>query len=370
MTGRRYYEIDLLRFLAAFSVLLFHYTFRGAVDAAWMDVSFPSLAGAAKYGCLGVDLFFIISGFVILMTATGKSVRHFAISRIVRLYPAFWCCCTLTFVASVLFGQRRFAVHAGQYLANLTMLNEPLGVEAIDGVYWSLMVEMKFYALMALLMVLRQLPHIRYYLGAWLAAALWLFVRRQTGLSGILMPQYAACFVAGATYYLIAQEGNSGYKTVLLVVSYVLAVANAVRTTAQSGELYHTRFDAWIVASLMTGFFILFYLIVTGRTQYLRSAKFVFLGSLTYPLYLLHQNIGYMLFNALGARVEKHLLLVGTTALMMAAAWWIHRTIEMTYGPRLRTKLDEVCLHAGGLLSRWPPSRCWQRWRPSAQEGK
>ena len=65
----RFYEIDLLRFVAAFAVVLFHYTFRGAAGEAFTSVAYPELAGITKYGCLGVDLFFIISGFVILMTS-------------------------------------------------------------------------------------------------------------------------------------------------------------------------------------------------------------------------------------------------------------------------------------------------------------
>jgi peptidoglycan/LPS O-acetylase OafA/YrhL len=69
----RFYELDLLRFFAALAVVLFHHGFRGYAADHMTDMPYLSLAPAAKYGYLGVDLFFLISGFVILMTASGGS---------------------------------------------------------------------------------------------------------------------------------------------------------------------------------------------------------------------------------------------------------------------------------------------------------
>ena len=89
MLKERYYEIDLLRFLAAVGVMLFHYTFRGYAADDLSPLEFPLLAEVFKYGSLGVDLFFIISGFVILLTAYNRDAVSFTISRIIRIYPAY-----------------------------------------------------------------------------------------------------------------------------------------------------------------------------------------------------------------------------------------------------------------------------------------
>jgi peptidoglycan/LPS O-acetylase OafA/YrhL len=59
MKKERFYEIDLLRFLAALSVMLYHYTFRGFAADDMSPLEFPYLAHVFKYGSLGVDLFFI-----------------------------------------------------------------------------------------------------------------------------------------------------------------------------------------------------------------------------------------------------------------------------------------------------------------------
>ena len=99
---------------------------------------------------------------------------------------------------------------------------------------------------------------------------------------------------------------------------------------------------------MLGGFFLLMYFIAVGKTARFGLKKFAALGALTYPLYLLHQNLGYLLFQKLGTHVEKHVLLVGLTGLMIAAACWVHRSIECRYGPRLRAFLDG--------LGRWKAS--------------
>ena len=71
VNAKRFYELDLLRFVAAFSVVLYHYSFRGYAADGLSALPYLALAPVTKYGFMGVDLFFLISGFVIMMTASG-----------------------------------------------------------------------------------------------------------------------------------------------------------------------------------------------------------------------------------------------------------------------------------------------------------
>src|SRR5947207_3694423 len=129
--------------MAACAVMLFHYTFRGPQDHAWA-VSFHFLGQIFKYGYLGVDVFFILSGFVILLTAYEKDAFDFTIARIVRLYPAYWLCLILTTIAIILAGTQQQAVTPRQFLANLTMAHGFFGVRDVSGVSWALAVEVKY----------------------------------------------------------------------------------------------------------------------------------------------------------------------------------------------------------------------------------
>lgn len=92
----RFNELDLLRGFACLLVVFFHYGNRGP-RAGWMPGGVVDWVDAwARYGYLGVHLFFIISGFVILMSAQGIQARQFVAARVARLVPAFWTSVLLT----------------------------------------------------------------------------------------------------------------------------------------------------------------------------------------------------------------------------------------------------------------------------------
>jgi peptidoglycan/LPS O-acetylase OafA/YrhL len=81
--------LDLLRLFAVLAVVLYHYGFRGAAADGFTTASLTDLTPIAKYGYLGVQLFFVISGFVIAYSAEGRTASGFAIARIARIYPGF-----------------------------------------------------------------------------------------------------------------------------------------------------------------------------------------------------------------------------------------------------------------------------------------
>src|SRR5262245_34438087 len=139
----RLIEIDSLRGLAALSVVLFHYTTRFAElygPTERMTVAFP-------YGFYGVNLFFIISGFVIFMTLERtRRPMDFVVSRFSRLYPAYWTCVAITFAVTHWLGLPYKTVDLLSALANFTMIQGFWGVPHVGGVYWTLEVELLLYA--------------------------------------------------------------------------------------------------------------------------------------------------------------------------------------------------------------------------------
>src|ERR1700743_3793687 len=132
MTANRYRELDALRGIAALMVVLFHIT-----------IGRPE----TKFGVTGVDLFFMISGFVIYMSLTKvKNSLEFVINRVSRLYPTYWTCVTFTYILICIYQ------HDGSpptkfinYLGNMTMFQYYLGIKDLDGPYWTMIIEMIFY---------------------------------------------------------------------------------------------------------------------------------------------------------------------------------------------------------------------------------
>lgn len=339
MGTRRVNELDLLRFIAAISVTLFHLAFRGFAADDLSAMPYPLLASVAKYGFLGVELFFMISGFVILMTASKGDLKHFVISRLTRLYPIFWVCCTLTFIVTLTLGGARFSASFGQYLVNLTMLSGFTDVPALDGAYWSLFVELKFYFLVALVVLFRQLERTQLLLAAWLGVSIFLNVFPNKLLSLVLTADFAPLFVGGAVCYLIYARGVSAMRLALLGVAWVAATHHALAAIPGFEQKYRTDLGEYVIAGTLSAMFAVFLLVALNRTGGLAKTNWVALGALTYPLYLIHQNIGYMIFNLGYPALNPHVLMWGTVALMLVCAHLLHR-VEQRYSGRFKRFLE------------------------------
>lgn len=342
MPHSRVNEIDLLRFIAALAVVFFHYSFRGyAADGASI-MPYPWLAPAAKYGYLGANLFFIISGFVILMTAEQGSLRSFAVSRIVRLYPAYWACCSITFVLILLAGAPHFHATPVQYLANMTMLNAFMGIDYIDGSYWTLFVELKFYALVGAVLALGQMRRVEALLAGWLLLAVLGEFWPNKYLRYFLITDYAACFIAGAACFRVWSRGLSAMRIGLLLLCWCLALYQSTQAVAAMVAHYRTEFSGAVAGGLITACFAVMLLVGLRATGALGRLRWLAAGALTYPLYLLHENIGFIVFNRAYPAVNVHLLLWGTLALMLAAAWLVHVQVERRLSKPLRRALDRL----------------------------
>jgi len=365
MQSKRVNEIDLLRFLAAVVVVLFHYAFRGTAADDRTTMAYPLLAPVAKYGYLGVELFFLISGFVILMTASRGSLRNFTISRIVRLFPAFWACCTISFVAILVLGGSRYSATLGQYLVNMTLLSGFVGVPSIDGVYWSLFIEMQFYALVAVLLVLGRIHQAQLFLTLWLAATVALEIVPINRLRFLLITDYAVYFIAGATAFLVWSRGVSVFRLALIGCCLLIAIHQAFEAIPGFERYYQTRMDRFVVAGIIVSFFVVLMAVALRLTGTWGQRRWLMLGALTYPLYLIHQYVGFMIFNVAYPAIDKHLLFWGTVLLMLAVAYAVHHLVERRYSPGLKTVCErlwdgsnaQLLRLRGYLPARFPLSR-------------
>ncbi|MCP9465120.1 MAG: acyltransferase [Nitrospira sp.] len=352
VASARIYEIDLLRFLAALAIVLFHYSYRGHAADDLTVMSYPALAPVFKYGYLGVELFFMISGFVILMTAANRSLGEFVIARIVRLYPAFWICCTITLLVTLAIGEPPHSASLPRYLANMTMLSGFVGIVSIDGAYWSLFVELQFYALVGLLVVSGRIHRAEQFLWLWLLASVALAIYPVRGLFSLLIAQYSAFFIAGAGCFLIWSNGLSLPRAALIACSWGLALFQSLQKLRSFERHYNTTFDIVVVESLITVFFTVMLLIALRRTAFASRKEWVVLGAISYPLYLLHQNVGYMVFNVAYSTVNTHVLFWGMIIVAILSASLVHTLVERRWSSPLRTVLYRVADRVQRLM--WP----------------
>lgn len=338
--AQRILEIDLLRFVAAVAVVIFHWAFRGHAADGLTRMNYPGLEPAARYGYLGVELFFVISGFVILMSARSGSLRDFAVSRVVRLYPAFWFCCTLTFLVMVWFDPRAVPEPSvSQYLVNLTMFSGFLGVPSIDGAYWSLFVEMRFYLMVALVLALGWMPHVERLLWIWLVIVVLQRVVRTGPLWLVFNAEHAQLFIAGAVLYLVHESGWTRSRVALLLGAVALVLRQGMLNIRDLTRHYGVEFSPVVVACVLIAIVGAMSLAATGRLAFIRTRWWLPLGAITYPLYLLHQNLGYIAFDRWIDAASRHALFWSAFLTALALAYSTHRWVEKPIAGWLRRRL-------------------------------
>ncbi|WP_298889191.1 acyltransferase [uncultured Serinicoccus sp.] len=332
--------LDGLRLLAALAVLAYHYT---AIDQEfWGHAAtqeFPQLSLLTRYGYLGVELFFVISGFVILMTAYGRSLPAFVASRISRLYPAYWAAVLLTVALQAFWdGGRR--VDPVEALVNLTMLQEAWGVTNVQGAFWTLWVELKFYLLIGVLLALGEVTRHRALAFALLWPVLAQLARATDTalLESLLITSWAPYFAGGMLLYLLHREGPDLLVVLGIGLNVVLAVHQATRY-ADTVAPRHSDAPASeaVVAVLVVLLFALVYACSTGPLARLDWAWLTAAGALTYPLYLVHGQFGFFVIDTLGGRIDSHVVLALASSLSLLLAWAVHRLVERPlHGPMRR----------------------------------
>ncbi|GAA0817901.1 acyltransferase [Colwellia asteriadis] len=338
----RFYEIDLLRFLSAFAVVIFHYTYTGYMEGFAKIADFEALRVLTRYAYMGINFFFIISGFVIFMSVADGSPKNFLISRFVRLFPAYWCALALTAIFTVLWGAEVFHITWPQLLANVTMVNELLGYKPIESAYWTLYIELKFYLLILIVLSLGMMKYFQHVIAITLLASFLMLFHpwaKNVDMFVAIFPHWSGYFAAGGVFYLLRRDGLNGYRSLLLLLSYAFVIKQSILFGNLMSSWFNITFNSTVIFAINTLFFALFCVTALCEKNPLRQRYFYYLGVLTYPLYLVHQHIGYMVFNLLGNQENIALVVTITVILMLLVAYLIHTQIEVKIGRRLKKTL-------------------------------
>ncbi len=336
--------LDLARFFAALSVVFYHYISRPEANA------YQWFSPVTEFGYLGVPLFFMISGFVISASASNRKAVEFAISRFVRLYPVYWMGVLFTVIVMLALDDFRFSLL--EVLANLTMLNDYIDIRDIDGVYWTLHAELKFYACVFILLLFRVFDRHRIWLTLWTVITVTYLLFNQPYYMGwFISPHYSSFFIAGVVYYLIMKEGVCRLYAVILAVSLVIS---SIRAFQQVPEFISTAdMQTRIIAVILIWIFYAFFMAVsTGRLKAGDKKLYLILGGLTYPLYLIHSVAGKALIDRFRNLLTEHVAILLVIIFMLWVSYIIHVKFEKRVAPWLKTFLNANWLKLTLYLSR------------------
>lgn len=332
----RFVELDALRGIAAMIVLISHYI--------WAYAHYFNLLTREKlyfkYGDWGVQFFFIISGFVIFMTLEKvTSIKEFALARFFRLYPVYWICMfiTLAFIYFLPFpnwGPFSFFV----ILKNLTMLQGFMRTSHIDQVYWSLCVEVAFYAIMGCVFYFKKMRQIEVICLLWLLLSfivIYFDFPLKKYLVVLLILKDAPLFITGIMFYKI-RNGIATIRNHLLIFASFITYALIIYSDRMQYEMDFVPFILIIIA------FVTFYYLMYNSSPFLQNPVLLFFGSISYPLYLLHNVIGYCIITRIRMYTENLYIYAGITAVIsITLAYLVSKYAEKPLMQFYKTKITK-----------------------------
>lgn len=334
-------QLDLLRIFACFLVVSFHWSGRGGfyplLKHKYSVINFPhGILLFSKFGFVGVDIFFVLSGAVIANSSLGSNPGKFLRARFIRLFPVY----VFAFGLGLLLIPAMASVGTRmQNAVSVTGLQFWFGGNNPIVTSWTLPFEINFYFLVwALLSFLAHrkmhldLSRLHSFLNFWLLALAVSNIMQLGHFANILIPEFAAYFIYGASCALIS-SGMSLVKVLpTILISGVLSLKE-LNNRIINTEAFQYRWFLYLLFAIVIPIIIIRSNRHSGRK--VGAARQTFnreaarLALMTYPIYLLHEAIGMSLISMLvqqGFRVRVAYLAV--TIFILAISFLLVSYIE------------------------------------------
>ena len=317
----RIIELDVLRGIAALGVVLFHFTTKYHHEYGHDDLGF-----SFNYGYFGVDLFFMISGYVIYMSISRvKTAFKFFWARFSRLFPVYWAGIIITFTAVSIFGLSGRVVSIKSFLFNFTMLQDLFQIPSVDGAYWSLLPELMFYILMGVIIHFKLIKQIQIVNLIWLSLILiHQFIPFPEIIQSLFNINYGTLFISGISFYSLKHKPTNYNK----YLNFTVMIA----AWLISYFIHHSMISFMVI----TAFNLIFIVLHFNLLNFIKIKPLIFFGIISYPFYIVNQNIAYILMNKMELNFWVEILISITFTIAIAAS--VHFFIEKPSLKYLRNK--------------------------------
>jgi len=349
---------DQLRALAVFFVVLAHY-----FGVFWYDPSMlnytnvapynidrtvpslvafinnPSILPHRNWGPLGVNIFFLISGFVIPISLERYNWRQFAIQRFLRLYPtyfvAFMFVTMMLLISAYYFGNTFLYNIQTIFTHSIIGGRELMGISSIDTVVWTLEVELKFYILSALFIILFHKKSLYIFMIP-VVLSLVIYYFLPTYFTFI----HVVYMYIGTVFYYHFKE-NIGTLVAMSMIAIIFLLFSLLYL-ALGKDVFP---QAHLYQMVMNGIYalVIFTLSYIFREKFKHHKYLAFISGISYPFYVIHSVSGYiimMILTDLGLPIFVSMAI--TLIFLMMIAYALHIWIEMPsqkLGKKLTSKL-------------------------------
>jgi peptidoglycan/LPS O-acetylase OafA/YrhL len=358
--------LDIIRCVAALYVMLYHYG-----CWIWAGNYFPGVFSAQDHwmapcswaGWVGVEIFFVLSGFVISYSAQNNTANGFAKNRVIRLYPTAWICTSITFVTAGLFEGSQYWSSSLRALAH-TIAIAPWTTNWIDAPFWTLAVEISFYFIIFLLLasgLYERLGVVMMTLGGstsilavyrcGIVAGLYsgghtgarIMAVTQNQRYFFLLFDHGMFFALGSIIWLCLLRGVTPSRLIGAAVSAVgclaeiyvhcrLFVTDAehLGLTVIEGNRCHAflPITIWVLAILAIIYSVSYERRISALVGFKGARVIRTLGLMTYPMYLVHQKAGFEIIRFLHRRISYSVSVFLTGSLMILVSFIIVRFLE------------------------------------------
>jgi len=332
----RLQELDALRGIAALAIVIFHLTMHTPLSQYGFNL-----------GVTGVDLFFIISGFVIFLTLNrSKSWKDFAISRFSKLYPVYWTAVTFTAIL-IIFQNGISTLFGWRYLANMTMFQLYFRQPNLDKSYWTMIVELLFYLYMLVIFLCKRLRSIEI-IGSITMLPIFIYSlpifklkfpgAHQILSAGIPLINHFPLFFAGILFYKI-KLNNSNRSSYLLILWCFICQLFLFDDGGRSH--YFISFLQYLM--MITIYFLIFILFINNKLKLFVNRYTLFLGNISYSLYLIHEYVSLTIIMPwlIGMGLNIWLAMAVDISIVITLAYLITKFIEKPCMSYIRNKYKQ-----------------------------
>lgn len=317
--------LDAIRGVAALAVVLSHFIERTTLHTTWFFSHF-------NLGQFGVILFFILSGMVIPYSLKPEpgGVRIFIVSRFFRLYPAYWFSIIIAVITSLVFFHVQPEMKV--ILFNMTMIQSVFGIPDLFGVYWTLIIELFFYVLCVFLFIVGVLKNQKLnfmiaisflVLAVTMAWLRWHLDRKVP----VAIPLALSLMFFGSLWRDATVKNDVCARNLCVWWGVCFALSLPVICFLAYSKSY--GFGENPIAYLLTySSSVTFFIVVTSRWKF-TFRPFVFLGTVSYSMYLLHQFFLELFSNKFNISGDINFLKLGLYLLMVVSFSYLsYRFIE------------------------------------------
>ena len=320
---RRIDILDSFRFLAILFVMLFHYYSRWCPPIEEKNY-YPYLNSYNyfKFGYLGVEFFFILSGFMIFYSLSGaRNIRSFWIKKMIRLFPPLFMCSIITFIFFRLYDFEDIIGVSHSFknlLVSLTFVSPyivnhlfDIHVNYINGSYWFLWPEIQFYFIASLIFYIKPKHFIRNYsifsfilsltnyLLMRITANIYTTNRLNIHISDYYLNQYKfwnenfnflkfnMFFLIGIFLFILYENRNKISTKIFLGI--IILIESWLESYLWSST------EKWIILAIIV--FMLVFIYSPAYLQWIAFLPITSVGISSYSLYLIHEHIGVLIIN-------------------------------------------------------------------------